>query len=64
MIERKRMIFDVLPEVQIAIKLRAIKNRCTTGEIISKAVELAFPDDIKEAREALKTRAGSLANDQ
>lgn len=33
-----RMIFDVTPEVQMAIRLRAIKAGVTTGEVVTEAI--------------------------
>ena len=54
MTERTRMIVDVPPEIQMAIKLRAVKNNITTGEVVREAIERAFPKDIEEARIAIR----------
>jgi hypothetical protein len=51
--ERTRMIVDLPSEVQMAIKLRAVKRSTTTGAIVCEAVQLAFGQDIEEARAAL-----------
>jgi hypothetical protein len=53
---RNRMILDLPPEVQKAVKLRAVKNGCTTGEVIADAVKRVFPADVTEAEEVLKER--------
>jgi hypothetical protein len=54
--ERNRMIVDVTREVQMAIKLRAIKLGITTGAVVAQAIEIAFPDDLKEARHEKATK--------
>lgn len=51
--DRTRMIFDVTPDVQMAIKLRAVKTGTTTGEAVAEAIRATFPADIEEARKAL-----------
>lgn len=51
--ERNRMIVDIPLEVQMAIKIRALKNNVTTGEIVSEAVKKMFPKDLHEAKAAL-----------
>ena len=48
------MIFDFPPDIQMAIRLRAIKNQCTTGEVIVAAMEKHFYTDVAEARAALQ----------
>lgn len=53
---RSRMIVDVTPEVHMAIKLRAVKDGITTGEVVCRAIEQVFPDDIEEAKEVLKEK--------
>jgi len=50
------MIVDVTREVQMAIKLRAIKLGITTGAVVAQAIEIAFPDDLKEARHEKATK--------
>jgi hypothetical protein len=47
---RNRMIVDLPSEVQMAIKLRAVKSSMTTGDVVSEAVQRAFSKDIEEAR--------------
>jgi len=47
------MIFDLPKYVQMAIRLRAIKSDIRTGEVISEAVRLTFPDEVKEATRLL-----------
>lgn len=45
-----RFIFDVTPEVQMAIRLAALKRGITTGEVVAAAVEANYPDDVAAAR--------------
>ena len=52
--KRSRMIVDVTPEIQMAIRLRAIKEGWTTGDVVAMAIRLRFPQDVDEAREAIK----------
>lgn len=54
--ERPRMILDLPPEVQMAIKLRAVKDDCTTGTVVAAAIAQVFPADLAEARNVLATR--------
>ena len=51
--ERNRMIVDLPSDVQMAIKLRAVKSNMTTGAVVCEAVQKAFGKDILEARSAL-----------
>jgi hypothetical protein len=51
--ERNRMIVDLPAEVQMAIKLRAVKGDMTTGAVVSEAVKQVFGRDIDEAKAAL-----------
>lgn len=53
MTSRIRMIVDVSPEVQIAIKLQAARTKQTTGEVVSGLVETALGRRLEEAREAM-----------
>ncbi len=54
--ERSRMIFD-LPEYIIkAIRLRAVKNGYTTGDVVQVAIEIAFPEDVEEARREIESK--------
>ncbi len=48
-----RMIFDLPPEIQMAIKLRAIKNDVTTGAIVAEAIIATFGSDFEEAKQVL-----------
>lgn len=41
----------------MTIRLRAVKSNVTNGEIVQQAIELIFPGDLKEARNALAARA-------
>ena len=52
------MIVDIPLEVQMAIRLRAVKNNCTTGEVVEAAVVYTYPEDIKEAAEVIQERKG------
>jgi hypothetical protein len=51
--ERNRMILELPSEVQMAIKLRAVKCSTTTGAVVSEAVQTAFGKYVEEARAAL-----------
>jgi hypothetical protein len=52
------MIFDLPPEVQMAIRLRAVKTNRKTAAVISDAVEKAFPKEFSEAVEAIQKSKG------
>lgn len=54
--KRNRMIVDIPVDVQMAIRLQAIKQQVTTGEVVAQAVEKVFPDDLREARETLSEK--------
>lgn len=47
------MIFELPPAVQLAIKLRAIKDGKTTGQVVEAAIRIVHPDDWKEAEECV-----------
>lgn len=51
--ERTRLIVDLPSDVQMAIKLRAVKSNKTTGAVVCEAVQMAFSKDIQEARSVL-----------
>jgi hypothetical protein len=51
--ERNRMIVDLPSEVQMAIKLRAVKANTTTGAVVSEAVQNYFAKDVQEAKAVL-----------
>jgi hypothetical protein len=51
--ERNRMIVDLPSEVQLAIRLRAVKSSTTTGNVVCEAVQNTFAKDVEEARAAL-----------
>jgi hypothetical protein len=55
-----RMIFDLTPEIQKAIKLRAVKSDMTTGEVVSAAIKAAFGKDLEEARQVLGEAKGGV----
>lgn len=44
-----RVIFDLPADVQMAIRLRAIKSGQTTGGVIAEAVALTIPQELEEA---------------
>ncbi len=48
--ERNRMIVDLPSEVQLAIRLRAVKSSTTTGAVVCEAVHRAFARDVEEAK--------------
>lgn len=50
---RTRMIFDLPPAVQMAIRLRATKSRMTTAEVVRGAIEKVYPQDLQEANSVL-----------
>lgn len=60
--ERFRMIFDLPANIQMAIRLRAVKGQCTTAEVINIAMEKAFPGDMAEAERELKEQASRPAD--
>jgi hypothetical protein len=51
--DRNRMIVDLPADVQMAIKLRAVKSNTTTGAVVCEAVQNTFSKDIQEARSVL-----------
>lgn len=51
--ERNRMIVDLPSEVQMAIRLRAVKNNATTGDVVAEAVQNTFASDMAEAKAVL-----------
>ena len=57
--ERNRMIVDIPSEVQLAIKLRAVKSNTTTGAVVCEAVNHAFAKDVEEAKAALAEQHSS-----
>ena len=57
--ERNRMIVDLPYEVQMAIRLRAVKSATTTGDVVCEAVQQVFAKDIEEARAALSEQQNS-----
>jgi hypothetical protein len=50
---RNRMILELPSEVQMAIRLRAVKSNATTGEVVCEAIQHRFGRDVEEARAAL-----------
>ena len=60
--ERNRMIVDLPPDVQMAIRLAAVKSNITTGSVVCEAVQQAFSRELDDARVALaeqKTKPGT-----
>lgn len=51
--DRKRMIFDLPPEVRMAIKLVAVKHKTTTGAVVAEAIHRAYPEDVEQARKEI-----------
>ena len=64
--ERTRMMIDLPAEVQMAIKLRAVKRNVTTGAVVALAMTQAFGEDVEEALSILaeqkKSRGKVLAS--
>lgn len=54
--DRNRMILDIPAEIQMAIRLRAVKSGITTGEVVEAAVIEMFPEDVAQARTELALR--------
>ena len=50
---RNRMIFDLPPDMQLAIRLCALKSNMTTAQVVCKAMESAFASGIAEAKTIL-----------
>jgi hypothetical protein len=48
--QRHRMIFDLPPDLQLAVRLRALKNSTTTTNVICEALQNSFRADVDEAR--------------
>ena len=48
-----RMIVEIPKEVQIAIKLVAVKRRITTGRVVTDAITFAFAEDLAEAQKVI-----------
>lgn len=53
--KRNRMIFDVPPATQMAIRLQAVKSSRTTGQVVEEAIRKVFPEEIKQAEEAKRS---------
>jgi hypothetical protein len=53
-----RMIFDLPLEIQMAIKIRAVKSGCTTGDVVADAVTEWFAEDVAEAKRVLTDEKG------
>ncbi len=52
--DRARMILELPDDIQMAVRLRAVKNQTTNGEVIERAIEEVFPKDLAEARKVIK----------
>ena len=53
---RKRMIFDLPSDVQLALRLAAVKRMLTTAGVLQQLVSTALPDELKQARTILAPR--------
>ena len=53
-----RMLYELPEEIHMAIRLRAIKDGIKNGEVFRRAMEIAFPDDVAEAKKELKKKEG------
>jgi hypothetical protein len=51
--ERGRMIFDLPSDVQMAIKIKAVKSSMTTGEVVAEAIKEMYGVYLEEAKIAL-----------
>lgn len=56
------MIVDVPIEVQMAIRLRAVKAGISTGEVVAIAIRERFPHDLQEAYNTMKEQRDNNAN--
>ena len=56
--KRDRMMIDLAPEVQMAIKIRAAKSNMTTGAVVTEAIEKVFGRYIEEAKAAIAEHDG------
>jgi len=52
-LDRSRMIFELPSDVQMAIRLRAVKEGVTTGDIVCQAITTAYKHDLDEAKTVL-----------
>lgn len=59
--DRSRMVFDLPPETQMAIRLNAMKSGSTNAEVITKAVASALEDDLKLAKSLMEGRTVEAA---
>lgn len=50
----ERMVVALPLEIQLAIKLRARKNHCRTGDVVKAAIRATFPNDIIEALDEME----------
>ncbi len=50
------MIFDLPPVVQMAIRLRAIKQQRTTAEVVEELIRRHHPEEIAEAETVLRVK--------
>lgn len=48
---RERMIVALPPEIRLAVKLRAIKLKVKTGDVVAEAIRATFPAEIAEAEQ-------------
>jgi hypothetical protein len=52
------MIFDVSAEIQMAIRLHAVKRGITTGETLEFMVRQCLPKDVEDAVKELAEQGG------
>jgi hypothetical protein len=52
--QRSRMIVDLPADIQMAIRLRAVKTGKTTGEVVAEAICSLFAEDVAEALRVIK----------
>lgn len=50
---RTRMILDLPMDVQMAIRLRAVKDSITTGDVVRQAIVAKYAKDYEEAQSEL-----------
>lgn len=51
---RRRVIYDLPRDIQMAIRLRAVKDGVTNGQVIARAIELAFWNELGQAKKECK----------
>jgi hypothetical protein len=51
--DRGRMIFELPSDVQMAIKIKAVKSNMTTGAVVTEVVKKSLGKYVEEARAAI-----------